>query len=53
MDQQSFRVRGQTMKGSANILSKKKNVKECRSRYLPVQEKAQKYDTALLKLRIA
>ena len=41
------------MNESANILLKMKNVKERRSRYLPVQEKAQKYDTALLKLRIA
>ena len=35
------------MKGNANILLKAKNVNERRLRYLPVQEKAQKYDDTL------
>ena len=43
MDQRSFRARDQTMKGNANILLKAKNVNERRLRYLPVQEKVQKY----------
>ena len=47
MDQRSFRVRDQTMKGNANILLKAKNVNERRLPYLPVQEKVQKYDGTL------
>ena len=47
MDQRSFRVRDQTMKGNANILLKAKNVNERRLRYLPVQKKVQKYDDTL------
>ena len=35
------------MKGNANILLKAKNVNERRLRYLPVQEKVQKYDDTL------
>ena len=35
------------MKGNANILLKAKNVNERRLRYLPVQEKRQKYDDTL------
>ena len=47
MDQRSFRVRDQTIKGNANILLKAKNVNERRFRYLSVQEKVQKYDDTL------
>ena len=52
MDQRSFRVRDQTMKGNANILLKAKNVNERRLRYLPVQEKVQIYMMTLLRSRI-
>ena len=47
MDQRSFRVQDQTMKGNANILLKAKNVNERRLRYLTVQEKVQKNDDTL------